>query len=277
MAASGGAASGTSQGPVSIPRTLHYCWFGGAPKPPLVQRCMESWRTHMPDWDIVEWNEANYDVGACEYARQAHERGLWAFVSDYARFDVLSRCGGVYLDTDVELLKPIPEWVLQDSAFISMDPAGIVNPGQIMGAVKDTPILAELLHAYQAAQFIVEGRPVLLTVNYRMTEILERHGYVRKDVTQFVAGVKVHSSEYFCGYDTDIHEPLVTANTISVHHGAHSWGGRGELIRRNVQRLLRGVIGTSRYRRLLVAKRMVFGIRGATPAPDSASREDVDE
>jgi hypothetical protein len=217
----------------------------------------------MPGWEIVEWNESNYDVTNSMYVREAYEAQKWAFVSDYARFDILQAHGGVYLDTDVELLQPIPNWILEDRAFTGMESGGFVNPGLIFGCVQEFPFLAEILESYEQSRFAKEDGRDLQTVNRRVTGMLESHGFRRDDVIQRVAGTTIYPSEYFCGYDQDIHEPRVTEKTISRHHYAHSWGSSSDMRRMRIQRAIKRMIGESSYRRLLAAKRRFFGIRGA--------------
>ena len=90
-----------------IPKIIHYCWFGKNPLPPLVEKCIASWKLYCPDYEIICWNEERYDIHQCEFTEQAYQAGKWAFVADYVRLDVLVKYGGIYLDTDVELLKPI--------------------------------------------------------------------------------------------------------------------------------------------------------------------------
>ena len=246
----------------SIPRVFHYCWFGGNPKPELMERCIASWTRMMPDWDVVEWNDDNYDVGKNTYMREAYEAGAWAFVSDYARLDIIREHGGVYVDTDVEMLKPIPEDILADQAFTGIEWAGKVNPGLILGAVPGHPFLTEVLESYEDARFLVVGRPDLTPLPQRVTVMLERHGFVREDVLQRVAGVTIYPSEVFCGFDMDVREPHITGNTIAMHHFAGSWTtGRGRL-RKSARSVLKKTIGVSGYRKLLSVKRFFFGIRG---------------
>ena len=104
-----------------IPKRIHYCWFGNNPKPRLIQKCIASWKRMLPDWEISEWNETNYDVTKNAYIAEAYKQKKWAFVVDYARFDILNQYGGVFLDTDVELLKPIPDSFLAYQAFTGFD------------------------------------------------------------------------------------------------------------------------------------------------------------
>ena len=104
-----------------IPHIIHYCWFGRNPKSELVLNCIESWKKYLPGYEIREWNEDNYDVTQVNFVKEAYENQKWAFVSDYVRFDVLYQFGGIYFDTDVELLKPIPEEILAKRAFTGFE------------------------------------------------------------------------------------------------------------------------------------------------------------
>ena len=106
---------------MSIPKIIHYCWFGGGPKPKLAQKCIASWKKYCPDFEILEWNEGNFDVSTAPlYVRQAYEAGRWAFVTDYVRLKALTELGGVYMDTDVEVVKPL-EPFLQQEAFAGFE------------------------------------------------------------------------------------------------------------------------------------------------------------
>ena len=96
-----------------IPKVIHYCWFGGNPLPDEAKRCIDSWKKYCPDYKIIEWNESNYDVNSNEYMKAAYNEKKWAFVSDYARVDVVYRYGGIYMDTDVELIKPLDKFLYQ--------------------------------------------------------------------------------------------------------------------------------------------------------------------
>ena len=118
-----------------IPKIIHYCWFGYNKKPELIEKCIESWHKFLPDWEFREWNESNYNVNKNEYIKEAYKQKKWAFVSDYARFDILNQYGGVYLDTDVELLKPISDEILQHEAFTGFQSNNRVNPGLIYGSI----------------------------------------------------------------------------------------------------------------------------------------------
>lgn len=120
-----------------IPHIIHYCWFGRNPKSELVLNCIESWKKYLPGYEIREWNEDNYDVTQVNFVKEAYENQKWAFVSDYVRFDVLYQFGGIYFDTDVELLKPIPEEILAKRAFTGFESTKLISPGLVMVRSKD--------------------------------------------------------------------------------------------------------------------------------------------
>ena len=111
-----------------IPKTIHYCWFGGNPLPPLAVKCIKSWKKYCPDYEIIEWSEKNFDVSSAPlYVRQAYEAKKWAFVTDYVRLYAMTTCGGVYMDTDVELVKPIDTY-LSHEAFSGFEDDTCIPP-----------------------------------------------------------------------------------------------------------------------------------------------------
>ena len=132
-------------------KTIHYCWFGKNPKSKLILKCIDSWRKHCPDYEIKEWNEENFDVNCCDYVREAYEAKKWAFVSDYCRFYVLYNYGGIYLDTDVELLKPLD--ILSED-FVGFENQNRVNSGLIRGAVSKDLICKLMLDSYANDHFL---------------------------------------------------------------------------------------------------------------------------
>lgn len=160
---------------MSIPKIIHYCWFGGGPISPESRKCIESWKKYCPDYKIIEWNEQNFEISQNRYAQQAYEAKKYAFVSDYVRLAVLYRYGGIYLDTDVELVRPLDE-LLEHKGFISMEhsapsPYGrtlLVNTGSGVGAEPGCEMIGKMLAAYRNAAFIQEtGEPDLRTCTQR--------------------------------------------------------------------------------------------------------------
>ena len=241
-----------------IPKKIHYCWFGGAEKPAIVQKCMASWKKYMPEYEIIEWNESNYNVHKILFIDEAYQAKKWAFVSDYARFDILNQHGGIYFDTDVELLKTIPNDILGDQAFTGMESIGTVAPGLVFASVPNTDFLHEILTVYQDTHFLIDGKPNFKTVNWFTTEILARHGYVSENRFQKVYGLSIYPSEYFCSFDLDVHEYDIRPESISVHHYAGTWNNSSGKVW--VQGFIKKVFGIKFYRNLLKIKRKIMGV-----------------
>lgn len=162
-----------------IPKVIHYIWFGGNEKPEIVKKCINSWKKYMPDYEIVEWNEKNYDVSKSKYISEAYKEKKWAFASDYARFDILNQYGGIYFDTDVELLKEIPEYILENSAFTGFESSGMVNPGLVFGTIPKHPFVSQVLKRYNNTSFHQDSKRGYKTVNEFSMDVLNEFGIAR--------------------------------------------------------------------------------------------------
>lgn len=216
-----------------IPKIIHYCWFGRNPLPPLAIKCIESWKKYLPDYEIKEWNEDNFDVNAIAYTKEAYEAKKYAFVSDYARFWILYNYGGIYFDTDVEVIKPINDIVAKGS-FIGRErtsidgdtPAEIgINPGLGCGALPGQVFLKEMLDEYQDRHFIIDGSQNLKTiVEYTSARFISK-GYINNESIQYCAGFYIYPKEYFCPLSMDGLILSKTSNTRTIHHYMASWGG----------------------------------------------------
>ena len=225
-----------------IPRKIHYCWFGGNPLPELAQKCIASWKKHCPDFEIVEWNESNFDVNCCDYVREAYEAKKWAFVSDYARFQILYEHGGVYFDTDVELLKPLDD-ILARGGFMGVEricgDTYKVAPGLGLACEAGFPLMRGLLEEYHSRHFRNEdGTLNLKTIVEYTTEHLYACGMQSDDGIQEVAGVFVYPKEYFNPCDMETGRIHVTEKTVSIHHYAASWVDKGSRFRGKVYQFL---------------------------------------
>ena len=212
-----------------IPKVIHYCWFGGNPLPELAVRCIDSWKKYCPDYEIMEWNESNYDVTSCDYVREAYQAKKYAFVSDYARFDILHRHGGVYFDTDVELIRPIDD-ILSKGSFLAVEQgtAGtndlLVAPGLGMAAVSGLSFYADILEMYNSLHFLNEDGTYNQTTIVKYTsDMLGEKGMVVTDEIQTVAGITVYPWDYFCPMQYGTGELTITENTRSIHHYSASW------------------------------------------------------
>lgn len=250
-----------------IPKKIHYCWFGGNPLNELGEKCVESWRKYFPDYEIIEWNESNFDVNCCAYVKEAYEAKKWAFVSDYARFKILYEHGGLYFDTDVEVIKSFDD-ILQRGAFMGCEmkassvasPLNLdVNPGLGLGVESQNAFYSEMLDIYHNSHFLNEdGTNNLKTIVEYTTEALVSHGMDIKDDIQFVAGIYVYPYEYFNPKDMSNGKITITDNTRSIHHFSASWVDKNSRIRGNIYRFLNRMFGEKTAERV----RSVFGKKG---------------
>lgn len=207
-----------------IPKIIHYCWFGYGPKPPIVEKCIQSWREKLPLYEIKEWNESNFDVEMLDFTSQAYKAKKYAFVADYVRLAVLKQHGGIYLDTDVEVLKPL-DGFLDDKMFCGFESDSGVAPGLILGSVKNHPLLDELMSYYQKNNFIDKNGVInSYTTVQNITDILLRHGLIlNSSMLQKMDGVTVYPKITFCPDKETREAENYSKDTYTVHHYMASW------------------------------------------------------
>lgn len=209
-----------------IPKIIHYCWFGSKKLPPEYQRYLQSWQKFCPDYRIIRWDQTNYDVTKNHYMYQAYQRGKWSFVSDYLGFDVVYHYGGIYLDTDVELVKNLDD-LLSNQAFMGFEEnekGFSVAPGLGFGAQKNDPVIRQLRQMYNGLDFIDQkGRINTLTIPVYTTDFLNQWGLKQNNQLQEVAGVKIYPTDFFAPMDFLTGEIKLTANTYSIHHYSATW------------------------------------------------------
>lgn len=212
-----------------IPKVIHYCWFGRNPLPPLAIKCIESWKKYLPDYEIKEWNEDNFDINIIPYTKEAYSAKKYAFVSDYARFWILYNYGGIYFDTDVEVIKPMDD-IISRGAFMGcengMSDTKVANvaPGLGLGIEQGQDLYKEILDYYANLHFInKDGSLNMKTVVEYTTELLCTYGMKATNDIQQVAGVWIYPKEYFCPIDYETNKCVITSNTRSIHHFAASW------------------------------------------------------
>ena len=211
-----------------IPLVIHYCWFGDNPLTPLAEQCLASWQEHMPDWQIMRWDETNFDIAVAPlYVRQAYEARKFAFVSDYVRLWALERYGGVYVDTDVKVLKSY-EPLLNDTAFIGFEESKAHLPGTcVMGCEPHCQWVRDMLALYDGVEFIQPDGSLDLTTNVErmgavmMNELREEQYWKRN---QYIEkwGLRIYTHDYFSPI-TSTRVMRKTKNTYSVHYFAESW------------------------------------------------------
>lgn len=207
-----------------IPKTIHYCWFGGNPLPELAKKCIASWKKYCPDYEIIEWNETNYDIAKCAYMKEAYQSQKWGFVPDYARFDIIYHHGGIYLDIDVELLRNI-DHLLVNTAFMGFESQNFVNPGLIIGGEQGNEALKKIMHWYETHHFIKESGEMDLTASPAIVSpILGEMGLRNEQSVQLLNGsLTIYPKDYFCPMDYYTGNLNITENTISIHHYYASW------------------------------------------------------
>ena len=208
-----------------IPKKIHYCWFGGNPKPKLAEKCFRSWKKYCPGYEIIEWNEDNYDLSAAPlYVRQAYEAKKWAFVTDFVRLQVVCDQGGIYLDTDVELRKPL-EQLLENRAWFGFEDGAHVNTGCGFGAEAGHPVLCEIMEDYREIPFLLDdGSYDILSCPQRNTGAFLRRGLRQDNSRQTLEGdVLILPSDYLNPKDWKTGEICITENTLSIHHFGASW------------------------------------------------------
>lgn len=207
----------------TIPKVIHYCWFGGNELPRSAKRCIASWKKYMPQYEIKEWNETNFDIHCCKYVEEAYKNKKWAFVSDFARFRILYEEGGIYLDTDVEIIKPLHN-IVEQGSFMGRQHNCFVNPGLIMAFTPKNELLGELLELYCTLNFVEEdGSLNLKTIVQYTTEMLEKYGLRITDEFQNVAGINIYPQEYFSPKDPVFKTINISENTYTIHHFDGTW------------------------------------------------------
>ena len=234
---------------MSIPKIIHYCWFGGKPKPELAEKCIRSWKKFCPDYEILEWNENNFDVTtAPKYVQQAYESRRWAFVSDFVRLKALQEMGGVYMDTDVEVIKPLDSF-LKHKAFAGFEGIGRVQTG-LLACEKDFPLFRDFIAYYDTASFLQDdGTPDITTNVEILTRLCLARGMEADDVYQEIDGLAIYPRAVFCPVDFDTKKLKKTRKTVIIHWFSGSWHTEEELeaMRQEKLQLQRDKMSRIRY------------------------------
>lgn len=231
-----------------IPKVIHYCWFGGNKKGKSVLKCIESWKKYCPDYKIIEWNEDNFDISCIPFVEEAYDAKKWAFVTDYARLKIIYENGGIYLDTDVEIIRSFDE-LLSLEAFAGFEGERNVATGLGFGAEKGHRMINELMLDYHDRHFSAENCKELIcpVIN---TEIFIKHGLKQDGTMQCINGVTVFPKDYFNPKDNQTYKLEVTENTYSIHHYDASWKNGNSAVKQKVFRLISVIIGKERFMKL---------------------------
>ena len=208
---------------MAIPKIIHYCWFGRGPLPEDYKRYIESWRKFCPDYEIKEWNEDNFDVECNEYVKEAYQARKFAFVSDYARVCALYDEGGIYLDTDVELLKNLDD-LLDNTAFAGFESNDLISTG-FLATEKGGEWVGEIKKLYNGLKFVKEDGTYDITTNVERISAMtkEKYGLIPQNSYQELGVVKIFPNDYFSPKDWYTGVINKTENSYALHHFAASW------------------------------------------------------
>lgn len=242
----------------SIPKIIHYCWFGRGEKSEFIKKCINSWKKFLPNYEIKEWNEDNFDITSNEYVYEAYKNKKYAFVSDYVRLKVLYEHGGIYFDTDIEVIKNFDNLINnRDIYCFEMD-------NQIMTGVMiskiNSPLILEYLNHYNDLKFKEENGNLNLQPNtIYFTELLKSKGLNLDNKKQLLEGyIEVYPNEYFCAYDMKNSNFNVTENTFTIHHYKGSWISGKEKVKREFKRFISKILGKNLYEKIRLAKKNIF-------------------
>lgn len=212
---------------MSIPKIVHYCWFGGKPLPKLAVKCKRSWEKFFPDYEIKEWNECNFDVNAHPYTKYCYENQLWAYLSDYVRLVVVEREGGLYFDTDVEVVRYPTEILKNYSAFFGLENPEYIASGLGFAAEPHHPAVKAMLSMYddlvKNETYIYEQMQGCPKLN---TEALVPYGFKRNGAQQFVCDALILPVDYLCPFNDVTGELKKTEHTIAIHWFSKSPHGK---------------------------------------------------
>lgn len=205
-----------------IPKIIHYCWFGRGPKPELALKCIESWKEFCPDYTLMEWNEDSFDITSNQYVKEAYEARKFAFVSDYVRLFALYTVGGIYMDTDVMVKKPLDPY-LHHEAFFSFESKTHVSTG-IMATKKEHSLFGELLSYYDTAKFLNEDGSFNLKTNVEaLTPMFIERGLLPTGKYQQIEGITFYPQNIFSPDHKKLKNARYMADTVTIHYFAGSW------------------------------------------------------
>lgn len=228
-----------------IPKIIHYCWFGGKPLPKDVLDCIKTWEKYCPDYEIKRWDESNFNVNDHPFVKAAYEAKAWAFVSDYARLKIIYDNGGIYLDTDVELLKK-PDFLLKNKCYIGIQqPKSLCTTGLGFGAQKSSLVVYKMMECYDSISFLDQEK-LTFACPWLNDRIIRSFGKVSNEDITYLNEVTVYPPRFFDPLSTGNTENLLCDDTVSIHHYSATWTAKSEQMKRKLIRLF----GESRYYKL---------------------------
>lgn len=241
-----------------IPKKIHWCWFGRGEKPALVKRCVESWEKYCPDYEIIEWNEDNFDVNCNGFVKEAYEQKKYAFVADYVRLAVLYEYGGIYMDSDVEVIRSLDETFLKYKGFSGFESISSAGTG-IMACESKFPLFKTLLSYYDNISFLNPDGSFNDTTNTEIiTKEFIKRGLILNNKFQIVDDFALFPSDYFCPYDNPTGKLYKTENTYTIHWFSGSWIEKKDMRKIKKTRVLFRIFGKENIQRLSVIKHKIW-------------------
>lgn len=228
-----------------IPKVIHYCWFGRGEKPKLAQKCIASWRKFCPDYEIIEWNEDTFDVNRNGYTRMCYEQKKYAFLSDYVRLLVVAEHGGIYFDTDVELLVS-PDFLLEHEAFWGFETPEYVASGLGFGSIAHGTVIEAMLREYDQ---LLDGQHGTIGCPRLNTAALVKLGLRQNGKLQTVQNAVIYPVAYFNPYESATGRLIKTADTISIHWYAAAWMSKKQKLRSFITKPLHRMFGVDAFQR----------------------------
>lgn len=222
-----------------IPKIIHYCWFGRGKKSKLMQRCITSWKKYCPDYEIIEWNEDNFDINMNGYTRMCYEQKKYAFLSDYVRLVVIFNQGGIYFDTDVELLRA-PDSLLNTPSFFGFEDEKHVNTGMGFGAEPENSVVHVMLAEYNG---LLQGDRGVIGCPLLNTRALKKLGLCPNGKKQDLGDAVIYPVDYFNPYDDPTGQLKKTENTVSIHWYSKSWMSPKTILRSKLTKPLHRLLG----------------------------------
>ena len=231
-----------------IQKIIHYCWFGGKEKPDLAKKCIASWEKFCSDYELKEWNENSFDISSAPiYVRQAFEQKKWAFITDYVRLWALYNFGGIYMDTDVEVIKPLDVFIT-NKGFTGFEADEYMVTG-IMASEKGLPLIKELLSYYDNKKFILDDGSLDLTTNtITITNTLKRVGFIPNGKMQVIDDFAIYPRDYFCPLDDATGKLFKTKNTTTIHWFNKSWLPENLRLRSKITRVFHRIFGVNCFK-----------------------------
>lgn len=243
----------------NVPEIIHYCWFGRGRKSREIQSYIKGWKKKLPSYEFMEWNEDTFEYEKIPFAAEAYQQKKYAFVSDVARVYALYHYGGVYLDTDVEILRDFSELCKEGSLILGFEYGGKNLMTAFLASIPHHPVMGEMLSYYHQHLFGISKENYYSIANtYLLTDLLRKQGLCLNNKQQSLEdGIVVFPEEYFSAYELRYEKNLRGSNTYTVHHFSASWMPLDIRMKKRIKKLLSRLLGADNFRKLLSGRQNV--------------------